>query len=82
MAQSTKGWAVAGFVLIGASFAIYALAILVLGGVAIFAAGPASGFVFLIIGPGAIGFAILLAKVLVDRMNSPEDDYYADNIDE
>lgn len=81
----TKGWFAVGIGLVIAGFAIYAL--LAAFGIS-FAIGQAANevgaplFAILLI-PGlvSVGFLILIAKVIVDRVGNKEDDYYSKNVD-
>lgn len=82
---STKGWFSVGIGLILAGAAIYGLLMLLGVSFAIGAATAEVGAPFwavlLIPGLVVIGFLVLILKVIVDRLNSPEDDYYSKNID-
>ena len=81
----TQGWFTAGMALILLGGAIYGLLILL--GVS-FAVGEASAesgvpfwLILLIPGLVALGFLVLLAKVIVDRLNNAEDDHYSKTVD-
>lgn len=81
----TKGWFAIGVGLIIAGGAIYGLLMLLGIGFAIHQASAEAGapiFVVLLI-PGlvALGFLVLLAKVIVDRLNNAEDDHYSKTVD-
>ena len=85
MAEQTKGWFAVGIGLIIAGCAFYGAMVLL--GIA-FVIGQASteadGPVWLVlIVPGLIllGFIVLIAKVIVDRLGNDEDDYYSKNVD-
>lgn len=84
--ERTKGWAAVGLALIIAAGAAYVILGVLGVGVAVTEASRDSGaplyLVLLLPGMAALGFAILLAKVIVDRLNSPEDDYYSKHIDQ
>lgn len=62
-----------GYTCLGALAALYIIAMIV----GMIAVGPIGilGFVAL------IGIGALVLKVLRERLNSPEDDYYSDNIE-
>lgn len=81
----TKGWFAVGIGLIVAGGAIYGLLILLGIGFAINQASAEAGApiwaVLLIPGLVALGFLVLLAKVIVDRLNNAEDDHYAKTVD-
>ena len=84
--KRTKGWFALGMGLILAGGAIYGL-LMVLGmtfavGVAAGEAGAPVFAVLLIPGLIAVGFLILIAKVIVDRVGNDEDDYYSKNVDQ
>ncbi|MCR9079774.1 MAG: hypothetical protein NXH78_11820 [Hyphomonadaceae bacterium] len=81
----TKGWFAVGIGLIVAGGAIYGLLILLGIGFAINQASAEAGApiwaVLLIPGLVALGFLVLLAKVIVDRLNNAEDDHYSKTVD-
>lgn len=81
----TKGWFAVGIGLIVAGGAIYGLLILLGIGFAIDQASAEAGApiwaVLLIPGLVALGFLVLLAKVIVDRLNNAEDDHYSKTVD-
>ncbi len=81
MSKRTNGWAVVGIGLIIVGAVIYGAAVLVAGGVALAHAGPLSWPVLIVGGPPALGFLILIAKVIVDRIDNKEDAYYSKNVD-
>ena len=81
----TNGWFLIGMALIILGAAIYGLLTLLGISFAIGAASAETGaplWVILII-PGlvAVGFLILVLKVIIDRLGNAEDDYYSKNID-
>jgi len=83
--SKTQGWFAVGMGLIILGGAIYGLLMLFGVGFALRAAsaeieGPLWA-VLLIPGLMAFGFLILLAKVVVDRLNNAEDDHYSKNVD-
>lgn len=82
---NTKGWFLLGMGLIILGGAIYGLFILLGIGVAVGTATAEVGApiwaVLLIPLLVAIGFLILIAKVIVDRIGNTEDSYYSKNID-
>ena len=84
MESKTKGWFTVAMVFIFTAAVLYGLlaftGIATALGLAVAEAGP--GILLLLIIPGLalIGFGILVAKVIVDRLNSKEDDYYSKNI--
>ncbi|MEO1554582.1 MAG: hypothetical protein AAFR82_11690 [Pseudomonadota bacterium] len=82
---STKGWFATGLGLIIVGGAIYGVLILLGIGFAINQASLQAGApiwpVLLIPGLVGAGFLVLLAKVIVDRMNNAEDDHYSKTID-
>ena len=81
----TKGWFTVGIGLIVAGGAVYGLLILFGIGFAINQASADAGApiwaVLLIPGLVALGFLVLLAKVIVDRLNNAEDDHYSKTVD-
>ena len=81
----TRGWFAAGMALILLGGAIYGLLILLGVGFAVGQASAEAGApiwaVLLIPGLVALGFLVLLAKVIVDRLNNAEDDHYSKNVD-
>ncbi|MEO1028639.1 MAG: hypothetical protein AAFX02_06220 [Pseudomonadota bacterium] len=84
MENKTKGWfTVAMMFLIGGAI-IYGLMALTGGliflGAAVAQAGPGVLLLLLIPGLPLIGVGILIAKVIVDRVENKEDDYYSKNI--
>lgn len=81
----TNGWFLIGMTLIILGAGIYCLLTLLGVSFAIGAASAETGaplWVILII-PGlvAVGFLILILKVIIDRLGNAEDDYYSKNID-
>jgi len=84
-AGKTKGWFAIGIGLIVAGGAIYALLILLGIGFAINQASAEAGgpvwAILLIPGLVGLGFLVLLAKVIVDRLNNAEDDHYSKTVD-
>lgn len=81
----TKGWFTVGISLIVFGGAIYALGT-VFGVIVLFqqaeqAVGTPFWAVLLIPGLVGVGFIVLLAKVIVDRLNSAEDDHYSKTVD-
>ena len=81
----TQGWFAVGIGLIIAGGAIYGLLMLLGIGFAINQASAQAGApiwaVLLIPGLVALGFVVLLAKVIVDRLNNAEDDHYSKTVD-
>ena len=81
----TKGWFAAGLGLIILGGAIYGLAILFGIGFAVTEASRETGVPFwlIIAVPGliALGFLILLLKVIIDRLGNAEDDHYSKTVD-
>lgn len=81
----TKGWFALGIGMIVAGGAIYGLAILFGIGFALNQASAEAGapvwVVLLIPGLVGLGFLVLLAKVIVDRINNAEDDHYSKTVD-
>nr|WP_070958642.1 hypothetical protein [Hyphomonas sp. Mor2] len=81
----TKGWFAIGIGLIVVGGAIYALLTLLGIGFAVHQASAEAGapiwLVLLIPGLVALGFLVLLAKVIVDRLNNVEDDHYSKTVD-
>ena len=87
----TRGWATIGFVLIGVGVVLY-VGLFVLGFSAAFFqassqvdvpgdAVPALIAAAVVFGLPLLGVAVLIAKVIVDRLNNPEDDYYSKNVE-
>ena len=82
----TKGWFTVGITLIILGGAVYGL--LALFGIQIVlsemnaASGQALWPILLIPGLVGLGFLVLLAKVIVDRLNNAEDDHYSKNVDQ
>ena len=81
----TRGWFAIGMGLIIFGGGIYVL-LTVLGiGFAINEASAAAGApiwaILLIPGLVGLGFLVLLAKVIVDRINNAEDDHYSKTVD-
>ncbi|MEO0983633.1 MAG: hypothetical protein AAFX03_13385 [Pseudomonadota bacterium] len=83
--ERTKGWAAVGIGLILLSGAIYIVAVVFGVGLLINEAAEQAGSgvfgAMVVPGLGALGFLILLAKVIVDRLGNAEDDYYSKNVD-
>ena len=81
----TKGWFTVGIGLIVAGGAVYGLLILLGIGFAINQASADVGSpvwaVLLIPGLVVLGFLVLLAKVIVDRLNNAEDAHYSKTVD-
>jgi len=81
----TKGWFIIGMGLILLGGAIYGLFILLGVSMAVGAATAEAGApiwaLLMIPGLVVLGFMILIAKVIVDRIGNEEDDYYSKNID-
>lgn len=84
-AGKTKGWFAVGIGLIIAGGAVYGLLMLLGIGFAINQASNEAGAPFwaILVIPGlvALGFLVLLAKVIVDRLNNAEDDHYSRTVD-
>ncbi|MEL7032060.1 MAG: hypothetical protein AAGL97_01870 [Pseudomonadota bacterium] len=82
----TGGWFTIGISLIVLGAVIYGLLMLFGIGFAINQASQEAGAPFwgilLIPGLVGLGFLVLLAKVIVDRLNSAEDDHYSKNVDQ
>lgn len=84
----TRGWFAVGIGLIIAGGAVYGLFMILAGGYAIgTVVGSASAeagvsLLAVLAVPGSIvlGFLVLLAKVVVDRLNNAEDDHYSKNV--
>lgn len=87
----TRGWATVGFILIGAGVALY-VGLFILGFSAAFMQAsshvetsvnvtPALFLVIAVFGLPLLGVAVLIAKVIVDRLNNAEDDYYSKNVE-
>lgn len=82
---TTKGWFAVGmaFIILGAM--IYGLLMVFGVGFALNQASQEAGAPFwpilLIPGLVGIGFLVLLAKVIVDRLNNAEDDHYSKTVD-
>ncbi len=81
----TRGWFAVGIGLIILGGAVYGLAAFVGIGFAISSVSAEAGgpvwAILLIPGLAGLGFLILLAKVVVDRLNNAEDDHYSRNVD-
>lgn len=82
---TTKGWFTFGIALIVLGGAIYALGT-VFGLFVLFQqseelVGASFWAVLLIPGLVGLGFLVLLAKVVVDRLNNAEDDHYSKTVD-
>jgi hypothetical protein len=83
---TTKGWFAVGIGLIILGAAVYALGTLF--GVFVIlqesseVVGTPFWAVLLIPGLVGLGFLVLLAKVIVDRLNNAEDDHYSKTADE
>lgn len=81
----TKGWFAIGIGLIIGGGAIYGLLMLFGIGFALNQASQDAGapilLVLLIPGLVGLGFLVLLAKVIVDRLSNPEDDHYSRTVD-
>ena len=82
----TKGWATIGLAMIIVAGAIYALAIALGVGAAIYQAAKEFGAPVLAVlalpALAGAGMLILVAKVIVDHLTSEEDQYYSKHIDE
>jgi uncharacterized membrane protein len=82
---NTRGWFTIGLTMIIVGGGIYGLAVLF--GVQTLVlqmqseAGGAIWLALLIPGLVGLGFLVLLAKVIVDRLNNAEDDHYSKNVD-
>ena len=83
--SNTKGWFALGMSLIILGGAVYGLAFLFGIGIAIHQASAEAGapiwLVLLIPGLVGLGFLVLLAKVIVDRLGNAEDDHYSKTVD-
>ena len=81
----TNGWFTIGISLIVLGAAIYGVLMLLGIGLAINQASDEVGAplwgVLLIPGLVVLGFLVLLAKVIVDRLGNAEDDHYSKNVD-
>lgn len=81
----TRGWFAVGIGLIIFGGAIYAVLMMTGIGFAIYTASAETGAPFwaVLAIPGlvALGFLVLLAKVVVDRLNNAEDDHYSKTVD-
>lgn len=81
----TKGWFIVGMGLILLGGAIYGLFVVLGVSMAIGAATAEAGapiwVILMIPGLVALGFMVLIAKVIVDRIGNDEDNYYSKNID-
>ena len=81
----TKGWFTLGITLIVIGGAVYALGtvfgVFVLLQQSEDIAGTPFWAVLLIPGLVGLGFLVLLAKVIVDRLNNAEDDHYSKTVD-
>ena len=81
----TKGWFTVGITLIVLGGLVYGL--LTLFGVHIVlsemndASGQSLWPILLIPGLVGLGFLVLLAKVIIDRLNNAEDDHYSRTVD-
>ena len=84
MESKTKGWFTVAMVFIIGAIVINVLMMLTGAFAALAAAvavaGPAVLLLLIIPGMALIGICILIAKVIVDRVESKEDDYYSKNI--
>ncbi|MEM7329577.1 MAG: hypothetical protein AAF437_12610 [Pseudomonadota bacterium] len=82
----TKGWFAIGISLIVLGGVVYGGLVLFGIGFAINQASHEAGAplwgVLLIPGLVGLGFLVLLAKVIVDRLNSAEDDHYSKHVDQ
>ncbi|MEO1189328.1 MAG: hypothetical protein AAFW60_09655 [Pseudomonadota bacterium] len=82
----TGGWFTIGISLIVLGAAIYGVLMLFGIGFAINQASQEAGAplwgVLLIPGLVGLGFLVLLAKVIVDRLNNAEDDHYSKHVDQ
>ena len=82
---TTKGWFTFGIALIVIGGGLYAIGtvlgvfVLMQQGEAV--AGTPIWLVLLIPGLVGVGFLVLLAKVIVDRLNNAEDDHYSKTVD-
>jgi hypothetical protein len=83
--RNTQGWFAVGIGLIIGGGAIYGLLMILGIGFAIGEASNQTGApiwaVLAIPGLMALGFLILLAKVIVDRLGNAEDDHYSKTVD-
>lgn len=81
----TRGWFTVGIALILLGAAVYGLLILLGVGFAVSEASAEAGapvwLVLLIPGLVVLGFLVLVAKVIVDRLNNAEDDHYSKTVD-
>jgi len=81
----TEGWFALGIGLIIIGGAVYGLLMVFGVGLAINQASIEAGApiwpILLIPGLVGLGFLVLLAKVIVDRLNNAEDDHYSKNVD-
>ena len=81
----TKGWFAIGIGMIIGGAAIYGLLMLLGIGFALNQASQEAGApiwaVLLIPGLVGLGFLVLLAKVIVDRLSNAEDDHYSRTVD-
>lgn len=82
---STRGWFAVGIGLIVLGGAIYGLLILTGIGFAVGTASAETGLpiwaVLIVPGMIALGFLVLLIKVVVDRLHNDEDDHYSKTVD-
>ena len=81
---TTKGWFTVGLTLIIIGGGLYFLATFFGLQYALQSqadAPPEFWLVLLIPGLVVLGFLVLLTKVIVDRLNSPEDDHYSKHVD-
>lgn len=83
--RNTQGWFTVGIGLIIVGGAIYGLLTILGVGLAIGEASRQTGAPILAIlaipGLMLLGFLILLAKVIVDRLGNAEDDHYSKTVD-
>lgn len=83
--RNTQGWFAVGIGLIIAGGAIYGLLTILGIGLAIGEASSQTGAPLLAIlaipGLMLLGFLILVAKVIVDRLGNAEDDHYSKTVD-
>ena len=85
MGEKTKGWAAIGLGLIFAAAGLYGLLILLgvsfaIGEAASEVGAPVWAILFLPLLAG-IGVLVLIAKVIVDRLTSEEDNHYSKTVD-
>ncbi len=83
---TTSGWFTIGISLILLGGSLYGLLIFLGIGFAISEASDEAGAplwgVLLIPGLVGLGFLVLLAKVIVDRLSNEEDNHYSKNVDQ